>query len=128
MHRRLIVAAAVFALAAPAAAQDAAPTVAQFLTDYAAFKAETDKPEAAAKATRLMQTVAAAATRYKAGLAADAAAHRTPRACPAKGSSDTFEMDVLATAMAEVPASARGEPFDQAFFAFLDKRHPCPTT
>lgn len=120
---------AILSGASTARAQEAPPspqmTVAQFLDRWEAVKVEKDRPEKAAQATRLIYAVGDSFKRYKAELDADAKAGRPPRACPVKGSTDTFQIEDLANALDDLPEARREGPFDAEFFEFLDRRFPC---
>jgi hypothetical protein len=112
--------------ALPASAQEAPQmTVAAFIDRWTAMKASKDRPERAAEGTRLLTVVGEAAKRYKAELDADAKAGRPPRACPVKGSDDTFQLQEMVDALGDLPLARREGSFDAGFFDFLDKRHPC---
>jgi hypothetical protein len=110
--------------AAPPAAQSI--TVSQFLARYAAIKGEKDKAKAVSEVTGLMSGMGDSMRRYKAEIDAQTKAGARPRACPRKGSKDRFTLDTLAEEFLRLPAAEREGPFEPAFFAFLDKRHPCP--
>jgi len=114
-------------LGAPALAQaQDAVSVRDFLQHYAGTKrlSAQNRDQALADSVWLLKTAAGAADRYKRQLEDDARAGRPPRSC-AKGASDTFSMDDLAADLATLPAARQDGPFDPAFFAFLDRRHPC---
>ena len=100
-------------------------TVSEFLTRFAAIKREKDK--AAGDGTRLASAVGESVKRYKLELDAQKQAGTRPRACPRKGSKDSFSFDALAAELLKLPDVEREGPFEAAFFAFLDKRHPCPS-
>lgn len=124
----LIAAAPVPAQEAPPAASPAAQslTVSQFLTRYAAIKGEKDKARAAGDALTLAMTIGESMKRYKADIDAETRAGVRPRACPRKGGKDRFTLDALAADLLRIPVAEREGRFEPAFFAFLDKRYPCP--
>jgi hypothetical protein len=109
------------------AAQEAPSlTIADFLAQWHAAQAETDRGEKAAKFTRLIEQVAPSFKRYKAQLDADKAAGRPPRACPVKGTKADVDMNALALELDKLPEAQRAVPMDAPIFANLDRRFPCP--
>ncbi|WP_213982673.1 hypothetical protein [Sphingomonas sp. dw_22] len=129
--RFMLLAAVVASLSsAPASLAQEAPqgpqmTVADFIDRWTAVKAEKDKPEQAAQAARLTYALGESFKRYKAELDADAKAGKPPRACPTKGTKDTFQIDDLVNALDDLPQVRREGAFDTEFFEFLDRRYPC---
>ncbi|HWU95665.1 MAG TPA: hypothetical protein VN029_08700 [Sphingomonas sp.] len=122
--RALIPLVLVFAVAAQEAP---GLTIADFLTQWHAAQAETDRAEKAAKFTRLIERVAPIFNRYKALLDADKAAGRPPRACPVKGDKASVDMNALALELDKLPEAQRAVPMDAPIFSKLDQRFPCPT-
>lgn len=117
---------ALFSSAPACLAQDAPQmSVANFIANWAEIKAEQDKDEQAARSARFMAALDGSFKRYKATLEADASAGKPPRACPVKGTQDTFQIDDLANALDDLPEARREGPFDPEFFEFLDRRFPC---
>lgn len=109
-----------------AGGQDAGPATADaFLTRWNEVQTLALAPTAP-EMQALLAAFGAEATRYKETLAADAKAGKQPRACPAKGSSDTIDLQALADAFAAVPAQERTAlSFHDGVYAFLDRRYPC---
>ncbi|WP_342248704.1 hypothetical protein [Sphingomonas sp. OTU376] len=116
------------ALLSAAAAQEAPNlTIADFLSEWRVAQAETDRGEKVAKFSRLAERLAPSFSRYKALLDADKAAGRPPRACPAKGSKATVDINALVADLEKLSEAQRAAPMDAAIFAQLDRRFPCPT-
>lgn len=101
-------------------------TVRDFLAHFAGTRNTQDKvPEkVVADVLWLTRVVGVAARHYKQQLDDAAKAGRPPRSC-ARGTTDKMSLEDVAMDMATVPADKQGEPFETAFFDFLDHRHPC---
>ena len=83
------------------------------------------RDRAAAEAKPFGQTIADSFVRYRAQLDADRVAGRKPRACPVKGSTDSFQIADLIVSLRALPAAARGGSLESGFFTYMDKRYPC---
>ncbi|MFZ5747061.1 MAG: hypothetical protein ACOY45_05310 [Pseudomonadota bacterium] len=104
-----------------------AMTVGEFVDRWAELKPRLNnagtRDQALKEAEAFLHVLGDAGKRYKDQLEADKVAGRTPRACPEKGSKDTFQVDDFVAVLASRP---RDMPLDRAFFDFMDERHPCP--
>jgi hypothetical protein len=133
--RLLLSLAPMLCLIAAAPAQEAPPaasplvqplTVSQFLARYAAIKSEKDKAKMFNDSIALMSVMGESSKRYKEEIEAQKQAGLPPRACPKTGKKNSFNLDVLAADLLQLPAAEREGPFEAAFLAFLDRRYPCP--
>lgn len=111
--------------AMPALAQPAAMTEQQFLDGWTSAQGQKDAPDKAAAVTRLMQDVVPMLTRYKQILADDAAAGKSPRACPPPGAKISLNFAEIARDIAQEPPARRTAPIADLLYARIDAQFPC---
>jgi hypothetical protein len=123
-YRKVAAGLAGIALAiSPVAAQ--AMSVADFLSKADALKAKGIFAMGSPDIATLRGEVTSAANAYRADLAADAAAKRTPRACPPPRNQTKVTSDDIIASFRAIPAGQRGVSVKAAFYRFMDKRFPC---
>lgn len=114
---------------ARASPDDPAPeglSVAVFLARWEVAVARNELNMAMPETRQLAAEITSTGEAYRALIDSQAAAGKTPRGCPARGSRLTIESSEIIAYFHTIPVAERGISVRDAMFALYDARYPCP--